>query len=135
MSRWKLGSMVRINGLFHLLITWDTYIYIYKFYNRYNPLIQSPLIPSTSFHDFHPSWWTPVRLLRDVKEVWSLAFPPKDEAALKKIHQKLHRTESPPKKRSVSCDRANRYSGEKGSVDQRVLLEISWIEATFWRLS
>ena len=37
-SRWKLGSMVSLNGLFHLLIN--------GIYWGYNPLIRSPLIPA-----------------------------------------------------------------------------------------
>ena len=48
---WKLGSMVRISGLFH-----PNSSPIYK--DRWNnPLIRSPLIRSQTRPRRHPSWW------------------------------------------------------------------------------
>ena len=43
MSCWKLGSMLRINGLFHLNGILMVYIYIYGIYWGYKALIRSPL--------------------------------------------------------------------------------------------
>ncbi len=58
MSRWKLGSMVRINGLFHLLI--------YGIYWGYNPL---PNLLLTSWDNQVVSGWFHCKI--SANQIWS----------------------------------------------------------------